>query len=90
MPKSENMSSLWSVASSVDLFVVKPRKPKTKINFIDVLIGLDYYFDVVSGNVIHGKSHPVAVGSMFGWILSGHTSVEDFRKRFLTTNLIIE
>ena len=33
MPKSENMSSLWSVASSVDLFVVKPRKPKTKINF---------------------------------------------------------
>ena len=57
---------------------------------IDVLIGLDYYFDVVSGNVIHGESHPVAVGSMFGWILSGHTSVEDFRKKFVTTNLIIE
>lgn len=57
---------------------------------IDVLIGLDYYFDVVSGNVITGESHPVAVGSMFGWILSGHTSVEDSRKKFVTTNLIIE
>ena len=57
---------------------------------IDVLIGSDYYFDVVSGDVIRGESSPIAVSSMFGWILSGHTSVEDSREKFATTNLIIE
>ena len=57
---------------------------------IDVFGGSDYYFDVVSRDVIRGESGPVAVSSMFGWILSGHTSVEDSREKFATTNLIIE
>lgn len=43
---------------------------------IDVLIGSDYYFDIVSGNVIRGSSGPVAVSSLFGWVLSGPTSAE--------------
>ena len=57
---------------------------------IDVLIGSDHYFDVVSGDVIRGESGPVAVSSMFGWILSGHKSVEESREKFATTNLIID
>ena len=33
---------------------------------IDVLIGSDYYYDVVSGGVVRGDSGPVAISSMFG------------------------
>ena len=57
---------------------------------IDVLIGSGHYFDVVSGDVIRGESGPVAVSSMFGWILFGHKSVEESREKFATTNLIID
>ncbi|PFX15799.1 hypothetical protein AWC38_SpisGene19971 [Stylophora pistillata] len=57
---------------------------------IDFLIGSHYFFDVVSGDVIRGESAPLAVSSMFAWILSGHTSVEESREKFSTTNLIIE
>ena len=57
---------------------------------IDVLIGSDYYFDIVSGDVIRGCSGPVPVSSMFGWVLSGPTSAEESREKFATTNLIIE
>ena len=31
----------------------------------------------MSGNVIRGSSGTVAVSSMFGWVLSGPTSVEE-------------
>ena len=57
---------------------------------IDVLIGSDYYYDVVSGDVVRGDSGPVAISSMFGWILSGHASEAEARDKFSTTNLIIE
>ena len=57
-------------------------------HFIDVLIGSDY--DVVSGDVVRGDSGPVAISSMFGWILSGHASEAEARDKFSTTNLIIE
>ena len=57
---------------------------------IDVLIGSDYYFDVISGDVIRGNSGPVAVSSMFGWILSGPASSEESTDKYATTNLIIE
>ena len=57
---------------------------------IDVLIGSDFYFDVVSGDDVRGISRPVALSSTFRWILSGHASVEESRDTFTTTNFIIE
>ena len=57
---------------------------------IYVIIGSDYYYDVVSGDVVRGDSGPVAISSMFGWILSGHASKAEARDKFSTTNLIIE
>ena len=57
---------------------------------IDVLIGSDYYFDVVSGDVIRDNNGTVAMTSLFGWILSGLTSVEESREKFVSTNLILE
>ena len=56
----------------------------------DVLIGSDYYFDIVSEDVIRGSNGPVAVSSMFEWVLSGPTYNEKSREKFATTNLIIE
>ena len=38
---------------------------------IDILIGSDYYWDLVSGETIRGDSGPTAVSSKFGWLLSG-------------------
>jgi len=37
---------------------------------IDVLIGSDYYWDVVDGEIIRGTDGVVAVSSKFGWLLS--------------------
>ncbi|KFD66954.1 hypothetical protein M514_13390, partial [Trichuris suis] len=39
---------------------------------IDVLIGLDYYYDFVSQEVRHGHAgEPVALRTLFGWIVCG-------------------
>ena len=40
---------------------------------IHILIGLDHYHDVITGEIIRGKDWPIAVGSQFGYILSGTT-----------------
>ena len=38
---------------------------------VNILIGLDYYWRVVSGSTVNGKSGPTAIGTKFGWVLSG-------------------
>lgn len=53
---------------------------------IDVLIGSD---QTILLHAIRGDSGPVAASSTFGWILSGHASVEESRDKFSTTNLNI-
>ena len=42
----------------------------------DVLIGLDHYWDIITGETIRGTSGPTAVYSKLGWILSGPTLTE--------------
>ena len=37
----------------------------------------DYFFNNVSGDLIRGSSCPVAVSSMFGWVLSGPIHAEE-------------
>ena len=43
-------------------------------NQIDILIGSDYYWHVVTSDIIRGESGPVALSSHFGWLLSGPAS----------------
>ena len=38
---------------------------------IDILVGLDNYWDFISGEVIRANSGPTAVYSCLGWLLSG-------------------
>ena len=42
---------------------------------IDILIGSDHYWDIVTGETIRGNSGPTAISSKFGWLLSGPTNV---------------
>ena len=37
---------------------------------IDVLIGYDFYWDVVTGDIKMGSSGPIAISSKLGWLLS--------------------
>ena len=42
----------------------------THTTTIDLLIGSDHYWDVITGNIIRGDSGLVAVSSKFGWLVS--------------------
>ena len=55
---------------------------------IDVLIGSDYYWQIVIGEMQKGESGPVAVSSKLGWLLSGplHDSAAPIE---IQSNLII-
>ena len=41
---------------------------------VDVLIGSDLYWNLVTGRVIRGKSGPIAIHTKVGWVLSGPIS----------------
>lgn len=55
---------------------------------IDILIGSDYYWDIVTGQTIRAESGPTAVNSKFGWILSGPTNNSSSENK-VVSNLII-
>jgi hypothetical protein len=38
---------------------------------VDVLIGSDQYWDMVTGETVRGDSGPVAINIKLGWVLSG-------------------
>ena len=38
---------------------------------IDMLIGSDYYWDIVIGDLKRSGNGPITVNSKFGWLLSG-------------------
>ena len=42
---------------------------------VDLLIGSDYYWCIVTGDTRQGEGGPVAVHTRLGWVLSGTTSV---------------
>ena len=45
---------------------------------VDVLIGSDYYWDIVEGEIVRGAEGIVAVRSKFGWLLSGPVKSKDY------------
>ena len=38
---------------------------------IDVLIGVDHYWRIVTGTLVSGSSGPTAIETKLGWVLSG-------------------
>ena len=53
---------------------------------VDVLIGSDYYWDLVTGAVFKGTNGPTAIHTKLGWILSGPTAVKGPNQ--CSTNLV--
>ena len=56
---------------------------------IDILIGSDHYWDIVTGESIRGEYGPSAINSKFGWLLSGPTSISSLNESNVVSNLII-
>ena len=44
---------------------------------VDLLIGSDVYWDVVTGEVVRGPDGPVALNTRLGWVLSGPMQMSD-------------
>ncbi|XP_064388661.1 uncharacterized protein LOC135336735 [Halichondria panicea] len=44
---------------------------------VDVLIGSDYYWDLVTGSVCRSEGGPTAIHTKLGWVLSGPTPAKD-------------
>ena len=40
---------------------------------IDMLVGSDYYWQLVTGSTCRGASGPVTVHTKLGWVLSGRS-----------------
>ena len=45
--------------------------PLDETHEIDVLIGSDFYWEFVTGEVVRGEEGPVAINTTLGWMLSG-------------------
>lgn len=56
---------------------------------IDIQIGSDHYWDVVTGGVVRAGSGPVAVSSRFGWLVSGPTKSNNSSNHTIA-NLILQ
>ena len=55
------------VSSFLQILLQKVKKK------IDILIGAEHYYRFIFGNVIRGKvNEPIAIESVFGWVLSGY------------------
>ena len=57
---------------------------------IDILIGSDYYFEVIMGEIRRGDNGPVAVQSEFGWLISGNAQALNTGNNESRTNLTLQ
>ena len=44
---------------------------------LDILIGLDCYWQIVTSEVVKGRKGPTAVFTRLGWVISGPTGIPD-------------
>ena len=42
---------------------------------IDILIGSDHYWDLITGRLQRGADGPIAIETKLGWVLSGPVAV---------------
>ena len=45
--------------------------PLAETHEIDVLIGVDFYWEFVTGEMVRGVEGPIAINTTLGWMLSG-------------------
>ncbi|XP_065918882.1 uncharacterized protein [Dysidea avara] len=71
-------------------FELADHDPSSEGGKIDVLIGSDYYWEVVSGEIVRDVAGPVAMDSKFGWVLSGPVRTRGRIQGFTTTSLVLQ
>ena len=60
---------------------------------MDILIGSDYYWNLVTGHTIRGSQSPTAVHIKLGWVLSGIVGsghAEDLQRNNLVTTHVLK
>lgn len=65
-------------------------KPCSSGTSIDFLIGSDYYWNFVTGEMKYGERGPITVNSKLGWLLSGLNDGTADRNYVTHSNLIID
>ena len=53
---------------------------------VDLLIGSDVYWDIVTGKIVRGRDGLVAVNTRLGWVLSGPVQTTDVTSVNLTSS----
>ena len=61
--------------------------PNKEAKRTDILIGMNYYHKIVTGEVKRGSSGPAAVSSKLGWLLSGPYEVDNSNETVTCTNV---
>ena len=64
---------IWTIEHHKHLHNLKLADSGSGTLDIDILVGNDHYWDIVTGEIIRSSSGPTAVNSKLGWILSGPT-----------------
>ena len=54
------------------------------------MIGADYLYNVIIGEVVRGTSGPVAVSSKLGWLITGQTFPDTLTCSNITSNLTLD
>lgn len=72
----------------LDLADASPSEQLSDI--IDMLIGSDYYWDIVIGDLKRSGNGPIAVSSKFGWLLSGPVKSKKWEVSPTVSNLAVE
>ena len=51
---------------------------------VDILVGCDYYWELVTGSICRGVQGPTAIHTKLGWVLSGPTQPSETAARSAT------
>ena len=71
----QSMHTSVECCSHLDGLALADTRYDTGTRSVDLLIGVDLYWTIATGNIIRGADGPVAVEPKLGWVLSGPATV---------------
>ena len=57
---------------------------------VDILIGSDFYYDIITGDIRHGDEGPCAVNSEFGWLVCGSAKAKGSQSGETVANFVVD
>ena len=57
---------------------------------VDILIGSDFYYDIITGDIRRGDEGPCAVNSEFGWLVCGSAKAKGSRLGEMVANFVVD